>query len=553
LRYANAVYVNGRACDMVVTNMTEYQVNNASRNTDVSGGMANINVLIDTKVRLKYQFYYAGTTEKCVVPEFPITFYDVDQFKNGKAKETVTICGAKEIIQTENSVLDKTTEGGCDKMESTQFGVVEGNPTSNMGLTDEQKSFSFTAMFDNTDSFELELEVGPHGKGRNFLFAGMPAVGPECPVTTTTTTTTGPIGICTAYGDPHGVTFDGSGQFWAPRNGRLRMVKGKDLDVQLKLNHRGYATEMAIQIPDRRIYVKEHAVINKGQQHKWNDYFNDGVVQMVDSGNMQDFVLKTRAATGGYRMNDVRNTAPQAEKEHLKHNITCLKLLELNSDVCFRAYAWDPMFPWGRREYTGLEVLIKMHQQPGLSGWCGNFNSNWNDDALDGQNPTPDLFNMNYVMLEAEASETPSPCDDTWRAKAKEACKDIVDELEQQSCEYDVCVMKKTSVAQAEKDEEALEIVDARDDPEVVVINGKSGKCVDNGGNLYAVTDTKKVSSAVGCEQELKAAAEPEGALVIGAQFSNGNCELLKGAPGTDGIVFGVDASSEWTCYRVWP
>lgn len=545
LRFARVVSVKARSCDMVVTNTTPYSASAPSKNSEISNGMANINVMSGTSVRLKFDFVFSGTEESCEVPKFPLSVYDIDTHSKGQAAESVVVCNAKGIFNSDKSDLDKAqTSDGCTKLSATT-GAAD-NPTSTVDLTDEQVARSFSALFTDAQTFDMELSVTPGGSGRNFMFAGVSAVGLVCPTTTTTTTTTttlGKVGFCNIYSDPHAVGFDGR-QVMARAplfgtKGTVRLVKTPNFEIQALIDSDGLASKAVILFPGKQVVqITPHSVSG-----------GDGLVQLYTPAGIAARAQEARGnAHNAYHFFDEAGTRFSKTK--------CLKFVQWpETEMCWVHYTQPHGFT-----RTIMCFALFLPKQSGITGMCGNYNGDPTDDTGNGliTNAAESYFSSGFTLLENSAStsddDVPSVCaDDVWKTKAKKACAHMFDEELKNSCMYDVCVTKTTAIAESEVAEEALDVEVARDIPREVVVNGKSGKCVDEDGKTYPVKETSTARDADDCQDFLRKAANPVSSGIIGAQFSEGSCELLGATVKSDVMVYSVDGESAWTCFTVYP
>jgi len=179
IRYEEAATVNGKKVDLVVTAASDYQSYVPGQN-GVTGNFGQINVKYGTSVDLKFQYVKSGTNNPIKVSKFALTIYDIDHQNPDKA-EIVKVCGVDGVsTHPKTSVKEIDAGPGCKGFKSTETAGSENNPNDpSVRLTKEQKQNSASFYFDGPIStFKVTMAVdGPvKESGRNFMFAGVPAI-----------------------------------------------------------------------------------------------------------------------------------------------------------------------------------------------------------------------------------------------------------------------------------------------------------------------------------------------------------------------------------------
>jgi len=178
LRYGRALTQNGVAMDLVVKPVGDYDCGRVT-NDKFGSKTAEIGLLAvqaGTEVEFEFTFVNAGTSDPVAPQSMMISLLDIDQGKNGKQRESVTLCGGGGAIVTDDSELEVVGNGDCTTVTSTTHGTGKDNPTSVTGMSQMQRGR--TAAFPVTGaSFTAKLGVSKTGHNpRRFMFAGHPTV-----------------------------------------------------------------------------------------------------------------------------------------------------------------------------------------------------------------------------------------------------------------------------------------------------------------------------------------------------------------------------------------
>jgi len=170
IRYSVVSVADGVPFDLVVTIVDQGYYNHATN--QYNGGESDdeyliINVRCGTATDVKFSFMEEGTNNPVTLDEFYFSVLDFDQYKSGKASETVTI--SSDYVGSQKGA---NVQQSGNSFTSTSWGTGHDNPDSAMSLTAEQQAKSMTAMFRQKSSIQMNLQAGECGSGRNFLFGG---------------------------------------------------------------------------------------------------------------------------------------------------------------------------------------------------------------------------------------------------------------------------------------------------------------------------------------------------------------------------------------------
>lgn len=177
IRYKNAIDLDGRMLDVVLTAVDEYRTPKAEKNGKTGAGFGSLTLATKSSTNFKFSFVDATTGEAATVKDLALTFYDLDQGKNDKQQEIVTACNAGEVYTTSDTELEVSTSGSCRSFSSSERGSGKDNPQQPNELTKTQAARSVTFEFHARASISFGAAVGEWGKNaRPVLFSFEPQV-----------------------------------------------------------------------------------------------------------------------------------------------------------------------------------------------------------------------------------------------------------------------------------------------------------------------------------------------------------------------------------------
>jgi hypothetical protein len=169
--------VGGKPLDLEITAKDGYKGKLAKNGKTADGFYGIINLDVCTKGDFTFQFKKDG--EPFTMPEFSISFFDLDK---GKEKEEILDVNAYASFKTAaepDYTLTKTADSA--HMVAGSHGTGEDNPKDPMQLTALQKSRSASFSYKDTSEFQVSMEVhcpdstkqGNKKKkgGRNFMYS----------------------------------------------------------------------------------------------------------------------------------------------------------------------------------------------------------------------------------------------------------------------------------------------------------------------------------------------------------------------------------------------
>jgi len=181
IRYGSALIQQGQRMDLVVTPTDSHMCGRAvnAKNgvkTGSTGSMGVITIQAGTESTLNFAFVESGTNTPATPSSLMFSFFDLDQGKKNKQRESVEVCGALNAIVTDNSVLEQSVQGNCIKYTSTTAGHGKDNPEGPENLSHGQRA-KVVAYQVAGSSFTATLGVSKKGHNpRPFLFAGHPSI-----------------------------------------------------------------------------------------------------------------------------------------------------------------------------------------------------------------------------------------------------------------------------------------------------------------------------------------------------------------------------------------
>lgn len=177
IRYKNAIDLDGRKVDVVLTAEGAYMTPKSSKNGKSNGGFGVFTMKTKTSTNFKFSFVDTNTGELVGVKDLSLTFYDLDQAKNTRQQEKITACGAGEVYTTSDTELVHNKEGVCHSFTSTTKGTGKDNPSVANDITKTQAARSVTYEFHSRATISFSATITGKGKNpRPILFSFEPQV-----------------------------------------------------------------------------------------------------------------------------------------------------------------------------------------------------------------------------------------------------------------------------------------------------------------------------------------------------------------------------------------
>lgn len=173
----NVSLYGGRSLNMEIESLSEYFAADVGKNSH-QGPFVQINVLNDKTVDLAFSLRYDDSGELAQVPNFNMSFWDLDNGKKSGGVESVTV-GPIVAHYTSSQTEFTTTKISPSqwKFTATDFGKMSDNPDDLSVLTPQQIS---RAVEVETSSSTLQVSLGVSmlttswkpNSGRTFLIGG---------------------------------------------------------------------------------------------------------------------------------------------------------------------------------------------------------------------------------------------------------------------------------------------------------------------------------------------------------------------------------------------
>jgi len=175
IRYLNAAAVDGKVLDLVVKSVGGAYKGKTAKNGK-KGQFGSLNMRAGANVELEFSFVESSSGEPVVLKSVALSFFDLDEGKNGKSRTTITACDARNAILTTNTELSLARPNNCYAVASTLHGGASNNPSGPARLTPAQAGRSVTFDFAQVSSLRITLALGKGHGPRNTFWAFEPAL-----------------------------------------------------------------------------------------------------------------------------------------------------------------------------------------------------------------------------------------------------------------------------------------------------------------------------------------------------------------------------------------
>lgn len=166
--FKNVAPIAGTYVDLEITN-TSFYAGNTSKN-GAQGIFGTINIDGGTSVDLLFRFLLDG--KEFVIPRTSISFWDLDQGKDGGA-ETFTVGPISEYyVSPDSSVVASWTDDETWSFESSEVGSFSDNPIDFESMTSEQINRGVEVNMLMESDMRITFAASANNNGRTFMFAG---------------------------------------------------------------------------------------------------------------------------------------------------------------------------------------------------------------------------------------------------------------------------------------------------------------------------------------------------------------------------------------------
>jgi hypothetical protein len=197
---------SGQDISLLIHAISPYTPHKIEKNGLWKNGEFNqINIKCGTETDFNFSFVDSETLDAVQIPDFYMTFYDLDEMQDGRGREYLKFAdNFKSASLSKTTVVQREQEQGVTTFRSSVFGGRGDNPTHPRDLTQEQKDKAVGVMFPRGSTFIVTFgaaDVPGEEKGRNVLFSGASSL--DCPAVAMCSTAQCPAG----YKAKHGSDF----------------------------------------------------------------------------------------------------------------------------------------------------------------------------------------------------------------------------------------------------------------------------------------------------------------------------------------------------------
>lgn len=168
--FSNAVTFQGAGVDLVVEFVRGiYSPTNPSHNGKF-GAFGQINMGPLDAAKFDFKFVKAGTSESIALPDFFLSFYDIDQTSDGYEKLTMFSESGAYFLSETTSLKPKVTESGKVSFVSSMY---DSELNNSRALRDVNEDEAVTFYFkEAVSAFRIMYQTSAHSTGRTFQFGG---------------------------------------------------------------------------------------------------------------------------------------------------------------------------------------------------------------------------------------------------------------------------------------------------------------------------------------------------------------------------------------------
>lgn len=143
----------------------------------IRGRFGAFNVKHGTNVSLTLTVHDPESGEQVPLPKFALTFFDLDQGRDGHSVEHVTASGFKEAWLSNETEVNRTdNDDGSSTFRASVEGNGDDNPTNPLVLTTQQKNRAVTLTWDDMHSIPFTVGASEGKTARVFQFVIRPSL-----------------------------------------------------------------------------------------------------------------------------------------------------------------------------------------------------------------------------------------------------------------------------------------------------------------------------------------------------------------------------------------
>lgn len=165
---------DGRAFDLVVSNLTKYAPRNTATNGITNGHFGEINMDGGQQVKLLFTIRDSEHGGLVTLNQMYFSLFDIDESFASTSRETLWLSHFDSFVHSADTEVEIVHTGSEREVQlmSTQRGVNADNPTDASSLTDLQRRRSVQFSFSAVSSFTVVFAISLSSWGRSFYFSG---------------------------------------------------------------------------------------------------------------------------------------------------------------------------------------------------------------------------------------------------------------------------------------------------------------------------------------------------------------------------------------------
>lgn len=174
LVYSKVAFHDGKNVDLEVLRVSGNKLADNPELDAKKEGFGRINGPCGSSVELQFRLVNTDNRSPIVVPNFCLSFSDIDAGVAGRCRESVTVRGFDAVyLADKTQLMTWVTAEGATSFSALAHGQGSDNPSVPWNMSDTQSARTVGLSFLNTSEILATLAWGPGGYGgRNILFSG---------------------------------------------------------------------------------------------------------------------------------------------------------------------------------------------------------------------------------------------------------------------------------------------------------------------------------------------------------------------------------------------
>ena len=166
---------DGRAIDLVVSNLSTYTPRNTGNNGITNGHLGEVNLNGGHDVQLRFEIMDSEHGGPVVLQQVYLSVVDIDEFENGFSVETVWVSGFDSYVHASDAAAEIVYSPDSGEVQVTAQGRGNNadNPADPAALRSvEQLRRSVQFSFSVVSSFGIRFGISESTWGRSLFFSG---------------------------------------------------------------------------------------------------------------------------------------------------------------------------------------------------------------------------------------------------------------------------------------------------------------------------------------------------------------------------------------------